>query len=370
LSEGSGRALLALEDGALFEGRSFGASGEATGEVVFNTALTGYQEVLTDPSYAGQIVTMTYPHIGNYGVNPEDVESARPQVAGFVVREASQVASSWRASESLQSYLEQAGVVGITDLDTRALTRRIRTQGAQRGIISPLVDDPGALVDRARASRSIVGRDLVREVTCEEPYRLSAPAEVAAPYRVVAYDLGIKRNILRMLAEAGCDVTVVPATTTVEEALALEPDGVFLSNGPGDPEPVTYVAKAAEALMQRLPMFGICLGHQIMGLACGGETFKLKFGHRGANHPVTNLATGQVEITAQNHGFAVETSLFERRELVLTHVNLNDGTVEGFRHKELPLLSVQYHPEASPGPHDSHYLFEEFISLMEARRGG
>jgi carbamoyl-phosphate synthase small subunit len=361
-------AILALEDGTVFEGRSFGRAGEITGEVVFNTALCGYQEVLTDPSYAGQIVTMTYPHIGNYGVNREDVESARPQVAGFVVREASTVASSWRASGELHRYLNEAGVVGISEIDTRALTRHLRTHGAKRGIISTLSRDRAGLVERAGASRSMVGLDLAREVTCPESYRLAAAGGPAPAYRVVAYDFGMKQNILRSLAAAGCQVTVVPATTSARDALALDPEGIFLSNGPGDPEPCTYAVEAARVLMEKRPVFGICLGHQILGLACGGKTFKLKFGHRGANHPVKNLRTGQVEITSQNHGFAVDPSLFNRPEFIQTHLNLNDGTVEGFRHRDLPVISVQYHPEASPGPHDSHYLFAEFISLMAARR--
>ena len=367
MSDASSRAFLALEDGLVLEGRPFGRLGEATGEVVFNTALCGYQEVLTDPSYAGQIVTMTYPHIGNYGVNLEDVESARPQVAGFVVREASTVASSWRASGQLHRYLDEAGVVGISEVDTRALTRHLRTHGAKRGVVSSACDRPAELVDRARASRSMVGLDLAREVTCAEPFAFGEGGP-GRRYRVVAYDFGMKRNILRMLAAAGCDVTVVPATTSASAALAHEPDGIFLSNGPGDPEPCTYAIEAAEALMQKKPVFGICLGHQILGLACGGRTFKLKFGHRGANHPVKNLATGQVEITSQNHGFAVDPSLFERPEFVQTHVNLNDGTVEGFKHRDLPVISVQYHPEASPGPHDTRYLFKDFIELMAARR--
>jgi len=363
------RAILALEDGRIFEGYSFGRSGEVSGEVVFNTALSGYQEVLTDPSYAGQIVTMTYPHIGNYGVNQEDVESARPQVAGFVVREVSLVASSWRATGSLSQYLAEAGVVGISNIDTRALTRHLRTAGAQRGVVSTLAKEPAALVAQARSSRSMIGLDLAREVSCREPYRGIAPnLSGGPPFRVVAYDFGIKRNILRMLAAEGCDVTVVPATTSAAEALSLRPEGIFLSNGPGDPEPVTYAVEASKALMEKLPVFGICLGHQILGLACGGKTFKLKFGHRGTNHPVKNLRTGRVEITSQNHGFAVDSALFERPEFIQTHVNLNDGTVEGFRHRDLPVVSVQYHPEASPGPHDSHYLFEEFVSLMTARR--
>jgi carbamoyl-phosphate synthase small subunit len=363
--------MLALEDGTVFEGRGFGRQGETAGEVVFNTALCGYQEVLTDPSYAGQIVTMTYPHIGNYGVNPEDVESSRPQVAGFVVREASTVASSWRSTGSLSGYLDDNGIVGISDLDTRALTRHLRTHGAKRGVISTLSNDAAALVARAQVSRSMVGLDLAREVTCAKAYAFDGVrGEVARPYKVVAYDFGMKRNILRMLAAAGCDVTVVPAATTAQEALAFGPDGIFLSNGPGDPEPVTYAVEAVKALMEKRPVFGICLGHQILGLACGGKTFKLKFGHRGANHPVKDLRSGRIEVTSQNHGFAVDPALFERPEFILTHVNLNDGTVEGFRHRDLPILSVQYHPEASPGPHDSHYLFGEFIALMKAHRDG
>ena len=364
------QAILALEDGTVFLGRSFGRQGETTGEVVFNTALCGYQEVLTDPSYAGQIVTMTYPHIGNYGVNRDDVESAHPQVAGFVVREASTLASSWRASGELHRYLDEHAIVGISEIDTRALTRHLRSHGAKRGVISTALFDEPALIARAQGSRSMLGLDLAREMTCTSPFRFAgASADNPRPYRVVAYDFGMKRNILRMLAEAGCDVTVVPATTSAAEARAFSPEGVFLSNGPGDPEPVTYAIEAAKALMETLPVFGICLGHQILGLACGGKTFKLKFGHRGANHPVKNLVTGQVEITAQNHGFSLDPALFERPEYLLTHRNLNDGTVEGFRHRELPILSVQYHPEASPGPHDSHYLFRDFVALMAARRG-
>jgi carbamoyl-phosphate synthase small subunit len=362
------RAILALEDGAVFQGRAFGRAGETTGEVVFNTALSGYQEVLTDPSYAGQIVTMTYPHIGNYGVTGDDLESARPQVAGFVVREIAAMTSSWRASGDLNLWLGDQGVVGISDIDTRMLTKHLRTHGAKRGIISTVSADAGALVERARGSRSMVGLDLAREVTCAEPYSMASAVTPARPYKVVAYDFGIKRNILRMMTAVGCDVTVVPAATTAKEALALGPDGIFLSNGPGDPEPVTYAVEAVKELMEKRPVFGICLGHQILGLACGGRTFKLKFGHRGANHPVKDLRTGRIEITSQNHGFAVDASLFDRREIELTHLNLNDGTVEGFRHRELPVLSVQYHPEASPGPHDSHYLFADFVALMKARR--
>jgi carbamoyl-phosphate synthase small subunit len=364
------RAILALEDGVFFRGVSFGRRGETEGEAVFNTGLSGYQEVLTDPSYAGQIVTMTYPHIGNYGVNREDVESERPQVAGFVVRELSPIASSWRSDGNLDRYLDQAGVVGISEIDTRALTRHLRIHGAKRGVISALEENPDTLVDRARASRSMVGLDLAREVTCAASYRYEATARPTHrdPFHVVAYDFGMKRNILRMLSGAGCDVTVVPATTTAEAALRLDPDGIFLSNGPGDPEPCVYAVEATRELMRVRPTFGICLGHQIMGLACGGKTFKLKFGHRGANHPVKNLETGQVAITSQNHGFAVEPSLFEDPRFRLTHVNLNDGTVEGFRHRDLPAFSVQYHPEASPGPHDSYYLFDQFLGLMSGAR--
>jgi len=369
-------AVLALEDGIVFFGNSFGRIGETSGEVVFNTALCGYQEVLTDPSYRGQIVTMTYPHIGNYGINHEDVESARPQVAGFVVREISTAASSWRASGELHAYLDEAGIVGIAEIDTRKLTRHIRSRGACRGVISALDLDPVSLVKKAQSAAAMIGADLAREVTCAEPYRYepardagAANAGVERPFHVVAYDLGMKRNILRLLTDAGCTVTVVPATTPAAEALALEPEGIFLSNGPGDPEACDYAVEASRGLIASgRPVFGICLGHQILGLACGGKTFKLKYGHRGGNHPVKNVATGQVEITAQNHGFAVDMSLFEDRAYVLTHVNLNDGTVEGFRHRDLPVFSVQYHPEASPGPHDSHYLFRDFTAAMAERR--
>ncbi|HEV8128561.1 MAG TPA: glutamine-hydrolyzing carbamoyl-phosphate synthase small subunit [Candidatus Eisenbacteria bacterium] len=374
-------AILALEDGSLFQGKAFGRIGETSGEVVFNTALCGYQEVLTDPSYRGQIVTMTYPHIGNYGINREDLESSRPQVAGFIVREISTTASSWRASGELNDYLAEEGIVGLSEIDTRRLTRVLRSRGACRGVISALDLDPASLVAKAKAAAGMIGADLAREVTCSGPYRYDPPrigdgrSGVASkrpsgePFRVVAYDLGMKRNILRLLTDAGCDVTVVPATTTAAEALALDPEGIFLSNGPGDPEACDYAVEAARGLMASgKPVFGICLGHQILGLACGGKTFKLKYGHRGGNHPVKNVATGQVEITAQNHGFAVEPALFDDGRFILSHVNLNDGTVEGFRHRDLPVFSVQYHPEASPGPHDSHYLFREFIASMAERR--
>jgi len=386
-------ALLVLRDGRVFRGEALGAEGETSGEVIFNTAMSGYQEILTDPSYRGQIVTMTYPMIGNYGCNDEDVESRRPWANGLIVKEASACPSSWRGRVSLDAYLKTHAIVGLQGIDTRALTRHLRTHGAQRGVVSTASLDREALVERARSSRSMVGLDLAREVTCEKPWTFdpASEGESAAEHlvpvirgaadarrgregepllRVVAYDFGMKRNILRNLAAAGCSVTVVPATTSAPDALALEPDGVFLSNGPGDPEPCTYAIEAARVFVDRLPVFGICLGHQILGLACGGKTYKLKFGHRGANHPVKNLKTGQVEITSQNHGFCVDPALFERPEFEFTHVNLNDGTVEGFRLRDRPVVSVQYHPEASPGPHDSHYLFQEFVALMRARREG
>jgi len=362
---------LVLEDGAAFFGLSFGASAATTGEVVFNTALAGYQEVLTDPSYAGQIVTMTYPHIGNYGICAHDMESSKAQVKGFVVREIASVDSSWRSEGSLEAWLTRQGIPGICGIDTRALTRHIRTHGAKRGVISTAVSDMDDLVKRARASRDMNGLDLAKEVTTAAAYDFTEPGLVVAPkFKVVAYDFGIKRNILRLLAASGCDVRVVPATTTAKEALALRPDGVFLSNGPGDPDACTYAIESAKAIMDSgTPLFGICLGHQILGLACGGKTYKLKFGHRGANHPVKDLETGKVEITSQNHGFALDRSVFENRQFKLTHVNLNDDTVEGFRHLELPVISVQYHPESSPGPHDSRHLFAGFVHMMEKKKG-
>ncbi|MBP9944992.1 MAG: glutamine-hydrolyzing carbamoyl-phosphate synthase small subunit [Vicinamibacteria bacterium] len=362
---------LVLEDGAVFPGLSFGRSGETTGEVVFNTALAGYQEVLTDPSYAGQIVTMTYPHIGNYGVCAHDMESDRAQVTGFVVREIASLDSSYRSEGSLEVWLDQQGIVGICGIDTRALVRHLRTFGAKRGIISNAMSDVDALVKRARASRDMNGLDLAKEVTTAVAYDFKVPGSVVVPrFKVVAYDFGIKRNILRLLQASGCDVRVVPATTTAAEAMALGPDGVFLSNGPGDPDACTYAIESAKAIMDSgTPLFGICLGHQILGIACGGKTYKLKFGHRGANHPVKDLQTGKVEITSQNHGFALDRSVFENRQFELTHVNLNDDTVEGFRHRELPVISVQYHPESSPGPHDSRHLFAGFVDMMEKKKG-
>jgi carbamoyl-phosphate synthase small subunit len=373
------RALLALADGRVFEGEAFGVRGEAAGEVVFNTAMSGYQEVLTDPSYKGQIVCMTAPHIGNTGVNPEDVESRRPWAEGFVVREASPVASSWRATATLDEYLRHHGIVGIQGVDTRALTRHLRDHGAQPGVISTEDLDPRSLVQKAKASPGLLGRDLVKEVTCQAPYEwresvwaLGEGYTPAPPARfhVVAYDSGIKRNILRQLAAEGCRVTVLPAFASADEALALRPDGLFLANGPGDPEGVPYLAESVRRLVERgLPTFGICLGHQILALAFGARTFKLPFGHHGANHPVRDLGTGRVEITSQNHGFAVDPDSCAARGLEVTHVNLNDGTSEGMRHRSLPVFSVQYHPEAAPGPHDSHYLFRRFAGLITQAGG-
>jgi carbamoyl-phosphate synthase small subunit len=373
-------AVLVLRDGRVFHGWALGAAGESVGEVIFNTAMQGYQEILTDPSYHGQIVTMTYPMIGNYGLNDEDIESRRPWVNGLVVREAAARPSSYRSQLSLGEYLERHGIVGIQGVDTRALTRHLRDRGAQDGIISSVEPDVARLVERARAAPSLVGRDLVREVTVDRPFTWSqgvwspaggsAPAS-PSPLRVVVYDAGAKFNILRQLTSSGCDVTVVPASTPAEDVLSLHPDGVVLSNGPGDPEGVPYLVDAVRALLlPRVPIFGICLGHQILGLAAGGRTYKLPFGHHGGNHPVKDLATGRVEITSQNHGFAVDPVSLADAGWEPTHVNLNDGTCEGLRHRELPVFSVQYHPEASPGPHDAHHLFHRFRELMVAHAPG
>jgi carbamoyl-phosphate synthase small subunit len=369
------QAILALEDGRVFRGRGYGAAGERFGEVVFNTSLSGYQEILTDPSYAGQIVCLTYPHIGNYGTNPLDSESSSPFAEGLVVRELAQIASNWRSVESTSEFLADFGLPVISDIDTRALVRHIRTHGSMRAVLSTHDFDEQSLLRKVKASPSMVGLDLASRVTTtarydwNEPstdiYQGETPAEGELRYHVVAYDFGIKHNILRRLVDTGCKVTVVPATTSAADALALKPGGVFLSNGPGDPEPVEYAVQNIREMMGHVPIFGVCLGHQLVGLALGGKTYKLKFGHHGGNHPVLNLESNKVEITAQNHGFAVDPDSLKASEVILTHRNLNDDTLEGLRHRSLPLFSVQYHPEASPGPHDSAYLFDEFLNMME-----
>lgn len=381
------RAVLALADGTVFHGRSFGAPGETVGEVVFNTSMTGYQEILSDPSYKGQLVAMTYTEIGNYGVNAEDYESSKIHVEGFIVKEAWERPSNWRATHSLDAFLKEHGVVGIQGIDTRALTKLLRERGAMMGVISTVHHDDGRiargdfsdLVEKARAAPSIEGRDLVKEVTCKAPYKWDigdwtlesgyAKPKVPGRYKVVAYDFGIKYNILRLLTSAGCDVTVVPANTSADDVLAMAPDGVFLSNGPGDPQGAPYAVEAVRNLIGKTPIFGICLGNQIIGLALGGNTVKLKFGHHGGNQPVKDLLTGKVEITSQNHNFVVDMDSLkgcaEADALEVTHVNLNDNTVEGIRHRKHPLFSVQYHPEASPGPHDAEYLFKRFTDMME-----
>jgi carbamoyl-phosphate synthase small subunit len=361
------KAYLVLEDGRFFTGRSFGAPGEATGEIVFNTGLTGYQEILTDPSYCGQIVTFTYPHIGNYGVNPEDVESQRPQVEALVVRDPSPVASNHRASETLSQYLTKHGIPGISGIDTRAVTRHIRSRGAMRAVITTAEASSEVHAAKARQAPAMEGQDLVQRVSCREPY--SWPVSSPERFHVVAYDFGIKQGILRGLAAQGIRTTVVPAQTSAGEALAFEPDGILLSNGPGDPEPLSYAVAAVKELLGRLPVFGICLGHQVLGLAAGGRTFKLPFGHHGTNHPVKRVDDGAVEITSQNHGFAVDPDSLRGLPVKLTHHNLNDGTLEGFRLKDVPAMSVQYHPEASPGPHDAHYLFNRFVEMLEEAKG-
>jgi len=356
------KAILVLEDGRTFQGASFGASGEAFGEMVFNTSMSGYQEILTDPSYAGQIVCMTYPLIGNYGTNTEDVESRRPWVEGFVVREASRVASNFRSTMSLQDYLRNNNIVGIEHIDTRALVRHIRDKGAMRSAISTIDLDAESLLSRVLASPEMANRELASSVTAAEEYNYPATAE--EKYHVVAYDFGVKTNSLREFAKFGCRVTVVPSDTTADEAMALKPDGIFLSNGPGDPASMTAVVEEIKRLMaSETPMFGICLGHQLIGEAFGGKTYKLKFGHRGGNQPIKDLTTGKIEITSHNHGFAVDADSLPA-DVEVTHINLNDKTVAGLRHKSLPVFSVQYHPESAPGPHDSEYLFERFIGLM------
>ena len=368
------QAKLALEDGTVYSGKAFGADGETFGEVVFNTSLTGYQEVLTDPSYKGQIVTMTYPLIGNYGTNAEDLESRQPQIEGFVVRELTRIPSNFRSSSSLENYLADNHVLGIEGLDTRALVRRIRVRGAMTGVLSTIDLDNASLVHKARSSPNILGRDLTKSVMPEKsfvwkegwnsPFGTQDLHRGAKTHRVVAMDFGMKWNILRCLIQIGCQVTVVPGTASAADVLQLEPDGVFLSNGPGDPEPLGYAHETIRQLVGKKPLFGICLGHQLLGLALGAKTFKLKFGHRGANQPVLNQLTKKVEITTQNHGFAVDPQSLPA-DMEATHVNLNDGTLEGMRHRRYPVFSVQYHPEAAAGPHDSSYLFEEFRKLME-----
>ena len=367
-------AKLALEDGTVFTGRHFGAAGESFGEAVFNTSMTGYEEVLTDPSYKGQIVTMTYPHIGNYGINAIDRESPKPQVEGFVVRELSRVPSNYRSTTSLDAYLAEHNIVGIEGIDTRVLVRKLRVRGAMSAVLSSTDLDDLSLLKKARTAPSIVGRDLVKSVMpnaafgWSEGFLTPLATQNLSPgkkkHRIVAMDFGMKWNILRCLVQIGCEVTVVPGTATTKQILDLNPDGVFLSNGPGDPEPLTYAIDTIRDLIGKKPVFGICLGHQLLGLAVGAKTFKLKFGHRGGNQPVLNKVTGRVEITSQNHGFAVATETLPK-DVAPTHINLNDGTLEGMRHAKYPVFSVQYHPEAAAGPHDSTYLFEEFRRSME-----
>jgi carbamoyl-phosphate synthase small subunit len=376
--------VLAFEDGRIFNGRAAGARTRRGGEVVFNTSLTGYQEVFSDPSYSGQIVCLTYPHIGNVGTNLDDQESQRPFIEALIVREFSPLASNWRSTETAQQYLERHRIPVIWDLDTRAVVRHIRRVGALRGIVCTDATPAEQLVEEARALPTMAGLELASRVSCEKPYHWEKGSILTVPqrdetsqatgkkevnrFRVVAYDFGIKQNILRLLVDSQCDVQIVPARTPAEDVLAMKPDGVFLSNGPGDPEPITYGVENIRRLLGRVPIFGICLGHQLCGLALGGRTYKLKFGHHGSNHPVKDMHTGHVEITAQNHGFAVDPESLPASEVEITHVNLNDYTNEGMRHRSLPLFSVQYHPEASPGPHDSHYLFRRFVEMMDENR--
>jgi carbamoyl-phosphate synthase small subunit len=369
------KGFIALEDGTVFEGKSLGIEGEKEGEIVFNTSMTGYQEIMTDPSYKGQIVTMTYPLIGNYGVNGEDVESGNPKVEGFIAREFSKIASNFRAQDSLLSYLKKHNIIALEEVDTRALTKHIRVKGAMKAVISTLDQDITSLIKKAKESQGIMGRDLVKEVTCNSPYvygegqRSDKNLELTTPntqlmLRVVVMDYGVKRNILRLLKKIGCHVIVVPAHAKAEEVLAQSPDGVLLSNGPGDPEGVPYAIEEIRKLFGKLPIFGICLGQQLLGLAYGGRTYKLKFGHRGANQPIKELATGKVYITSENHSFAVDIASIKDQPVRATHINLNDNTIEGLEHEVYPIFSVQYHPEASPGPHDSYGLFAKFKDMM------
>jgi carbamoyl-phosphate synthase small subunit len=355
-------AILALENGKVFRGKSFGASGQRCGEVVFNTSMTGYQEILTDPSYKGQIVTMTYPLIGNYGVNKEDVESRKIFLEGFVVKEYSKIASSWRSEKPLGDYLKENNIIGIEGIDTRQLTLEIREAGAMKAVLSTLDTDEKALIEKVRQSSGLVGIDLVKDVSIDKKYIWSSPKN---KFKVVVLDCGVKYNTLRELIKRHCQVIVVPAVTSSEEILKLKPDGLMLSNGPGDPAAVSYVIETTRKLIGKLPIFGICLGQQMLGLAFGGKTYKLKFGHHGVNHPVKDLKTGKVYITVQNHGFCVDIDSLNKKEIEVTHINLNDQTLEGIRHKKLPIFSVQFHPEAGAGPHDAEYLFDEFIKLMK-----
>ena len=368
------KALVALEDGKIFEGESFTGPGEAFGEIVFNTGMTGYQEILTDPSYKGQIVTMTYPLIGNYGINPVDMESAGIQPEAFLVKEYNAMPSNFRSMKTLAAFLQEYGILGVENIDTRALTRHIRQAGAKKGVVSTQTLDPARLVKMARESEGLVGRDLVREVTCGQPYGWSEAGPrnggnystaAAGKHKIVAIDYGLKYNQLRLLAERGCSVQVMPADTDAEAILNLKPDGIFLTNGPGDPAGIPGVVETIRELLGQKPIFGICLGHQLLGLAYGGTTYKLKFGHRGSNQPVKDLETGRIEITSQNHGFCVDLESLDPEEVELTHVNLNDGSLEGMKHKNFPAFSVQYHPENAPGPHDSLYLFDRFIEMMK-----